>query len=277
MVRTKHQFSAAEDLPVPLVRQAHPYDLLPAVPIPTGRRFAFRRICQFTNPNVFPESLLISISSLYNCWFIKYSPGEEAGALLRTPVRTCALQPAGTRRCCDNLNHPTRIPRRFKHGAASPLTNDGSFMKIPRQPLMEDGDDHGESASGGTNTAKESAMAMRGCSPRWGIRVDSPPVQRQHEGTRPILPRFDKPLSPWTDSGRVATAAHLLPSGAGVAVFFETYRREEWWGWSAAKDVQRGGDSVASNHERRDLMASSIPPSLNSDLIYFQEIKDIPQ
>jgi len=86
MVCTKHQFSAAEDLPVPLVRQAHPYDLLPAVPIPTGRRFAFRRICQFTNPNVFPESLLIS--SLYNCWFIKYSPGEEAGALPGTPVRT---------------------------------------------------------------------------------------------------------------------------------------------------------------------------------------------
>jgi len=84
-------------------------------------------------------------------------------------------------------------------------------------------------------------------------------------------------LSPWTDSGRVATAAHLLPSGAGVAVFFETYRREEWWGWSAAKDVHHRGDSVASNHERRGLMASSIPPPLNSDLIYFQEIKNIPQ
>lgn len=89
VVCTKHQFSAAKDLTVPLVRQAHTYDLLPGIPFSAGHGFTLRRICQFTTPNAFPESLLLSITSLYNCWFIKYSPFREGGCTRTAPSAHC--------------------------------------------------------------------------------------------------------------------------------------------------------------------------------------------
>jgi len=49
MVCPEHQFSAAEHLPVPLVRQAHADDL-PFRVSSIGFRFALARIGQFINP-----------------------------------------------------------------------------------------------------------------------------------------------------------------------------------------------------------------------------------